>query len=64
MPLITVTMYPGRSPQQKRNFVQAIVQAAIDHVGTTIDGVEVIIYEVPREHWALAGRLPDESPSS
>jgi hypothetical protein len=36
---------------------------AVDHLGTTIDGVEIIIYEVPREHWALAGRLPDESPS-
>jgi len=63
MPLITVTMYPGRSRQQKSNFVQGVVQAAVEHLGTTPNAVEIIIYEVAREHWALAGRLPDELPS-
>jgi 4-oxalocrotonate tautomerase len=60
MPVVTVQMWPGRSPTQKRALVRAITDAMVQHAGAKPDNLHVIIQEVPREDWALAGVMGDE----
>ncbi len=57
MPLITVHMYPGRTPAQKEAVVRGITDVMVREANAKPESVEVILMEVPREHWAMAGKL-------
>jgi 4-oxalocrotonate tautomerase len=57
MPTFRVEMFEGRTPEQKRNLVKAITQAAVDTLGSKPDGVDVIIYEIKKSDWATGGQL-------
>ncbi|MBK5961898.1 4-oxalocrotonate tautomerase [Rhodoplanes elegans] len=60
MPVVTVEMWTGRSREQKRALVRAITDAMVTHAGAKPDNLHVIIHEVPKEDWALAGVMGDE----
>jgi 4-oxalocrotonate tautomerase len=60
MPVVTVQMYTGRTSQQKRALVRAITDAMVEHAGAKSTNLHVIIQEVPKENWALAGVMGDE----
>ena len=55
MPVVTVQMWTGRTPQQKRALARAITDAMVQHAGAKPTNLHVIIQEVPKEDWALAG---------
>jgi 4-oxalocrotonate tautomerase len=63
MPVVTVQMYTGRTSQQKRALVRAITDAMVQHAGAKPDNLHVILQEVPKENWALAGVMGDERKS-
>ena len=56
MPLIKVSMYPGRSSQQKSEFANAITEAAVRILGTRDKHVIVVYEDNPQENWYLAGK--------
>jgi 4-oxalocrotonate tautomerase len=60
MPVVTVQMWTGRSREQKRALVRAITEAMVQHAGAKPANLHVILQEVPKEDWALAGVLGDE----
>ena len=60
MPVVTVQLWPGRTREQKRKLVKAITQAMVDHAGAKPTNLHVILQEVPKEDWALAGLMGDE----
>ena len=55
MPIISVSMYPGRSKEQKADFAKAITNAAVQILGTKPEHVIVIYNENPKENWFLSG---------
>ena len=55
MPLITVSMYPGRTEGQKDEFAKAVTESAVRILGTKKDHVIVVFEEKPRENWFLGG---------
>lgn len=57
MPLVVVKMLEGRTIEQKRQMVEEITDTIVRAAGTTIDQVDVIFEEYPRENWAKAGKL-------
>jgi 4-oxalocrotonate tautomerase len=60
MPVVTIQMWPGRTPMQKRALVRAITDAMVEHADAKPTNLHVIIQEVPKENWALAGVMGDE----
>ena len=56
MPLITVSMYPGRTQQQKDDFAKAITKSAVDILKTKENHVIVVFDENPKENWFMAGK--------
>jgi 4-oxalocrotonate tautomerase len=60
MPVVTVQMWTGRSAVQKKALVRAITDAMVEHAGAAPTHLHVILQEVPKENWALAGVLGDE----
>ena len=55
MPLITVSMYPGRTQQQKDDFAKVVTKSAAEILKTKEDQVIVVFKEIPKENWFLAG---------
>lgn len=60
MPVVTVQMYEGRTIEQKRALAEAITRAMVDIAKTNAESVNVIIQDVPRTNWALAGKLASD----
>lgn len=55
MPLITVSMYPGRTQKQKSEFAKAVTKSAAEILKTKESHVIVVFEDNPRENWFLEG---------
>ncbi len=60
MPMISVSMFPGRTPAQKSALVRELTEAFVRTCGGKPEGVQVTLLEVPADHWATAGILHSE----
>jgi 4-oxalocrotonate tautomerase len=60
MPVVTIQMWTGRTSAQKKKLVRAITDAMVQHADAKPTNLHVIIQEVPKENWALAGVMGDE----
>ena len=56
MPLILVSMYPGRTKEQKDDFAKAITDAAVQILKTKPEHVIVVYDENPKENWFQSGK--------
>ena len=55
MPLISISMYPGRTKEQKEEFAKAVTNAAVQILKTKAEHVIVVYNENPRENWFISG---------
>ena len=55
MPLISISLYPGRTQKQKDEFAKAITKSAVDILKTKENHVIVVFDEKPKENWFMAG---------
>ena len=55
MPYIQVSLYPGRSDQQKQDFAKAVTKTAVEILKTKEEHVIVVFNENQKENWFLAG---------
>lgn len=60
MPLLCLTMHPGRTLDQKRNFVREVTRVVVETLNCPPNSVEIIISEVPKESWAADGSLKSD----
>ena len=57
MPILRLEMHPGRTPEQKRDFVLEATRAAVEILKCPPESVDILIQEIPREQWAKNGKL-------
>ena len=55
MPYINVSLYPGRTEQQKQDFAKAVTKSAVEILKTKSEHVIVVFDENSKENWFLAG---------
>jgi 4-oxalocrotonate tautomerase len=55
MPLISVSMYPGRTKEQKEEFAKVMTNAAVQILKTKAEHVIIVYDEKPKEHWFISG---------
>ncbi len=55
MPLIPVSMYPGRTEKKKEEYAKAITKSAVEILKTKESHVIVVFEENPKENWYMAG---------
>jgi 4-oxalocrotonate tautomerase len=60
MPLLRLEMLPGRTLEQKRNFVREATRVAVETLACPPESVDVVITEVSRDAWAKGGTLLSE----
>lgn len=57
MPILRLEMHPGRTPEQKREFVREATRVAVETLKCPPESVDILIAEIPREAWARSGKL-------
>ncbi|MBE1555758.1 2-hydroxymuconate tautomerase [Sporosarcina limicola] len=61
MPYVTVKMLEGRTEEQKRALCEKVTEVVSETTGAPIENVVVFIEEMPKNHYAVAGkRLSDK----
>lgn len=55
MPVVRVSFYQGRSPEQKREIAEAITDALVRIGGSQREAVNVIFDNFAREDWVIGG---------
>lgn len=55
MPIVKVSMYPGRTEKQKDDFAAAVTRSAVEILKTKESHVIVVFDENPKENWYQAG---------
>ena len=64
MPLITVKMWPGRSEEQKRAAAEALLDAAVQSLGTPATAFTIIMEDIPKEEWDAQVVIPEIEPKA
>jgi len=57
MPIIRVEMAAGRTLEQKRELAEVLTREAARVIGTQPSSIMVLIDDVAKENWAVAGKL-------
>ncbi len=55
MPFAQIHMIEGRTEEQKKAVIEKVSQALVEATGSPIANVRVLITEVPKENWGIAG---------
>jgi len=55
MPLVEITLWPGRSAEVKADIIREVTQALARASGAPPEAVEVIIRDVPKTDWGRGG---------
>lgn len=57
VPLVQISMYPGRTKEQKEALANAITNAVVDILKSKREHVIITYDERPRENWYISGEL-------
>ncbi len=60
MPIIQVNILEGRTVDQKRKFVADVTEAVVKSLGVKPDTVRIIIHEMAKHEYAIAGVLASD----
>lgn len=55
MPLVTISLWPGRTPEKKEELAKAITDAVEKVLGAKREHVIVVYQDTPKENWYVAG---------
>ena len=59
MPVVIVEWWEGRTIEQKKQLAQGIT-STMQEMGIPPEAVQIIINDVPKHNWAIAGKLASE----
>lgn len=60
MPTMHIELFEGRSPEKKRELVEAITRETCRVLECDPGSVDIILTDVKREHWATGGVMWSE----
>jgi 4-oxalocrotonate tautomerase len=55
MPIAQIYLLEGRTDDQKRAVIEKVTAALQEAVGAPKDTIRVLIQDVPRQNWGIAG---------
>ena len=55
MPLAQISILEGRSKEMKTDLIREVTEAIRKSLNAPNESVRVIIYEVPKSNWGIAG---------
>jgi len=55
MPIAHIHLMEGRSMEQKKDAIEKVTTALVEALGVPRESVRVLLQEVPKENWGIAG---------
>ena len=62
MPIVRIGMWAGRDAATKEKLIQNVTQTVCDTVKCPPEAVTVVIDDVPKENWGIAGKPASKLP--
>jgi 4-oxalocrotonate tautomerase len=56
MPLVEITLWPGRSEEVKERIIREVTEALSRSSGAPPEAIEIIIRDVPKTDWGRGGK--------
>lgn len=56
MPLITISLWPGRTPEIKEALAKEITEAVNKVLGSKKEHIIIVFQDIPKENWYIAGK--------
>jgi 4-oxalocrotonate tautomerase len=56
VPVVTVEIWEGRTPEQKEKLINGIARVFEESLGTKAESLYVIIHDVPKTNWGSRGQ--------
>lgn len=63
MPMLQVSLFEGRTIDQKRAFAKEVVEVAVRTLKCKPEAVDVIFIDVKKSDWAEGGTLMSDAPA-
>ena len=60
MPILRVSLWSGRTKEQKAKVAKALTDTMVQVAGVPAEAVTVMFEELPKENWATKGTLHSE----
>ncbi|MGX6961254.1 2-hydroxymuconate tautomerase [Vagococcus xieshaowenii] len=60
MPIVHIELLEGRTNEQKQAMVKEVTEAISRTSGAPKENIHVVIQEMKKEHYAIAGKLKSE----
>ncbi|MGQ9661689.1 MAG: tautomerase family protein [Kiritimatiellia bacterium] len=60
MPILRVSLWAGRSKEEKANLAKALTETMVKTAGVPAQAVTIQFEELPKENWATGGQLHSE----
>lgn len=60
MPLAQISLMEGRTDEQKKALIAEVTQAIHTSIDAPVENIRVVINEVPKTHWGIAGKTAKE----
>ena len=60
MPILRVSLWQGRSKQQKSELAEALTETMVRVADVPAQAVTIMFEELPKENWATGGKLHTE----
>jgi len=57
MPVVDITMWKGRTVQQKSELAKSITDEMVRIFKVKEDSVQVIYHEIEKENWVIGGKI-------
>ena len=58
--IIEVSLFEGRTETTKRAFLSTLMTRIADEIGIAPLDLEITLFETPKNHWGIRGKIGDE----
>ncbi|MEW9670950.1 4-oxalocrotonate tautomerase [Ammoniphilus sp. 3BR4] len=62
MPLINITILQGRTEEQVKQLIQNVTVTVSETLGAPKESIRVLVHEMPKTHWGIAGTPVSDIP--
>lgn len=59
MPIVHVNLHKGKYSEEKIKSIISGITKVFSDLGTSENAVRVIIHEIPKTHWGIAGKASE-----
>lgn len=61
MPFVEIKMWKGRNREIRKKMIAKVTDAIAETIDCPKEAIQIVVFEVEKDDWAVAGRICSES---